>query len=316
MPVSCSLSFIQYDIFSPSVNSRLIFATSAMHAYAHQWACQLLFNPRLQIGFGLSDGEGVERLWSRLRKLIGVTRCSGVCLSTAFRIIIQIRNSQRTRRIWLLDRQASFIGHDLRDSLGEWIRHRLIRGVQAKSDEARDILGHCGIPLADLRAQWELQKASQLSMRARAYLRAFPRCAHSDVFLDAPARLKKEIDTVLTLQAHLDEVNRAISDAETMIAKMDEPSHSLQALQSLERTHERLGTKVEALFASLNIQGLFSELNGIDLDFVRTLLMARDLKINIRKRAIGSFFEWDKLDQAVGGRGAALGEFHHSERSL
>ena len=45
---------------------RMTFATSAMHAYAHQWACQLEFNPRLKAGFGLTDGEGVERLWSRL----------------------------------------------------------------------------------------------------------------------------------------------------------------------------------------------------------------------------------------------------------
>lgn len=35
--------------------------------------------------------------------------------------------------------------------------------------------------------------------------------------------------------------------------------------------------------------------------------MARDLKISIRKRAVGSFFEWDRLDQAVGGREQNLG---------
>jgi hypothetical protein len=50
-----------------------------MHAYAHEWACQLIFNPRLCEGLGLTDGEGVERLWSRLRKLIGIQRSSGVC---------------------------------------------------------------------------------------------------------------------------------------------------------------------------------------------------------------------------------------------
>lgn len=49
-----------------------------MHSYGHQWSCQLVYNPRLQCGTGLTDGEGVERLWSRLRKLIGVTRTSGV----------------------------------------------------------------------------------------------------------------------------------------------------------------------------------------------------------------------------------------------
>lgn len=39
--------------------------------------------------------------------------------------------------------------------------------------------------------------------------------------------------------------------------------------------------------------------------------MARDLKISIRKRAVGSFFEWDRLDQAVGGREQNLGTKLH-----
>lgn len=51
-----------------------------MHAYVHQWACQLIYNPRIRTGLGLTDGEGVERLWSRLRKLIGITRTSAVPL--------------------------------------------------------------------------------------------------------------------------------------------------------------------------------------------------------------------------------------------
>ena len=46
-----------------------------MHAYGHEWACQLVYNPRLSVGLGLSDGEGTEWLWSRLIKLIGI-KCS------------------------------------------------------------------------------------------------------------------------------------------------------------------------------------------------------------------------------------------------
>jgi hypothetical protein len=72
------MMFSQYDILPSSIVSRLGFTTSAMHAYAHQWSCQLVYNPRLHQGLGLTDGEGVERLWSRMRKLIGVTRKSGV----------------------------------------------------------------------------------------------------------------------------------------------------------------------------------------------------------------------------------------------
>ena len=57
---------------------RLVLATSVMHAYGHQWACQLIYNPRLRTGLGLTEGEGTERIWSKFRKLIGVTRSSGV----------------------------------------------------------------------------------------------------------------------------------------------------------------------------------------------------------------------------------------------
>jgi hypothetical protein len=56
------------------MTDRIVFAISAMHAYAHQWICQIVYNPRMQQFFGLTDGEGVERLWSRLRDLIGILR--------------------------------------------------------------------------------------------------------------------------------------------------------------------------------------------------------------------------------------------------
>lgn len=66
----------QYEILPRTITDRLLFATSAMHAYGHRWACQIVYNPRIRVGLGLTDGEGVERLWSRLRKLIGITRSS------------------------------------------------------------------------------------------------------------------------------------------------------------------------------------------------------------------------------------------------
>lgn len=67
-----------YDILSPNITSCIRFATTAMHAYGHEWACQLIYNPRLIEGLGLSDGEGTERLWSCFIKLIGIQRASSV----------------------------------------------------------------------------------------------------------------------------------------------------------------------------------------------------------------------------------------------
>jgi hypothetical protein len=58
--------------------SRITFAISVFHAYGHQWPCQLVYHPQKCLGFGLSDGEGCERLWSALKKLIPLLRVSGV----------------------------------------------------------------------------------------------------------------------------------------------------------------------------------------------------------------------------------------------
>ena len=56
----------KYGILPGSIASRIQFVTTAMHVYGHQWACQLAYNPRLCKGLGLTDGEGVERTWSKL----------------------------------------------------------------------------------------------------------------------------------------------------------------------------------------------------------------------------------------------------------
>jgi len=58
---------------------RIIFAISVFHAFGHQWPCQIVYHPRKCRGFGLTDGEGCERFWSAIRKLIPTLRISGVC---------------------------------------------------------------------------------------------------------------------------------------------------------------------------------------------------------------------------------------------
>ncbi|KIM57310.1 hypothetical protein SCLCIDRAFT_28917 [Scleroderma citrinum Foug A] len=96
--LSRSLSW--FNILDQSIMARLRFATTAMHAYGHEWACQLVYNPCLASGLGLSDGEGTERLWSRFIKIIGIEW------------VLSCR-----RRIWLLDHHAAVIGHEMRCDL-------------------------------------------------------------------------------------------------------------------------------------------------------------------------------------------------------
>ena len=67
----------------------------------------------------------------------------------------------------MIDRQASAINHEMRADLGEWIKHRLRRGVQEQGDTARRQIAESGYTTKDLQKQWALQRASQLSIRAR-----------------------------------------------------------------------------------------------------------------------------------------------------
>ncbi|KAF9514365.1 hypothetical protein BS47DRAFT_1295128, partial [Hydnum rufescens UP504] len=48
----------------------IVFGISVFHAYGHQWVCQLWYHPQKSDGWGLTDGEGCEHLWSDLWHLI------------------------------------------------------------------------------------------------------------------------------------------------------------------------------------------------------------------------------------------------------
>ncbi|CAK8689898.1 unnamed protein product [Clavelina lepadiformis] len=53
---------------------RVDFAVPVFHGYGHKLSCQLQFSPRQLEGFGLTDGEAMERLWSYLRKFNCITK--------------------------------------------------------------------------------------------------------------------------------------------------------------------------------------------------------------------------------------------------
>ncbi|XP_019643793.1 PREDICTED: uncharacterized protein LOC109484877 [Branchiostoma belcheri] len=54
--------------------AQLELAVPAFHIHGHKTRCQILYSPRRMEGFGLTDGEGMERLWSYLRPFFRVTK--------------------------------------------------------------------------------------------------------------------------------------------------------------------------------------------------------------------------------------------------
>ena len=128
------------------------------------------------------------------------------------------------------------------------------------------------------------------------------------VFTDAPACLKKELNMVLTLQVNIDTIKRTLQNTRKTTTQGDAPQASMAAISTMEQTQWQLQGESERLYASLNVHESYPELQGMSLDFVRMLLLTHDLKRNIHKHAIASFFEWDKLDSAMGGRSNPLGK--------
>jgi hypothetical protein len=64
--------------FFPEFANRITWGVSTFHAFAHEAPCQVLYHPQKRASFGHTDGEGCERVWASLQKLIAPLRVSGV----------------------------------------------------------------------------------------------------------------------------------------------------------------------------------------------------------------------------------------------
>ncbi|KAJ7625173.1 hypothetical protein B0H17DRAFT_1218864 [Mycena rosella] len=145
-------------------------------------------------------------------------------------------------RIWMIDQYTAFVNEEGRDNLGSWIHRQEHKNLVKKRTVANKVLRDCGVPVAELRRNWEEQKAAQTSIRSYA-----------------PMRLKRELDKVLALQTQIDTVEQSIDNVKQSItgpatsaasATFAASAASAALLRSLEKTHETLGSQVQQLYAS------------------------------------------------------------------
>ena len=123
--------------------------------------------------------------------------------------------------------------------------------------------------------------SSQFRLVCNINLATIRKDSHS-VVPDAPVRFKKELNSVLALQADLDTSECALQATHATIEKDSGVSQTaLPLLESMEHSHDCLLDKIEALYAFLNIHEKFPELEGLKFEFVQILLIACGLKINI-----------------------------------
>ena len=108
----------------------------------------------------------------------------------------------------------------------------------------------------------------------------------------------------MSLQNHAEDTLNRISTLASSVSKQGPSAIQLEGLNELQGKYKGIMDDMDGLFKSLRIKDQAQDIEG---DLLYHLIYARDLKINIRQKAIGMFFEWDKLDQASGGVNPALG---------
>lgn len=95
-------------------------AVPIFHCYGHNASCQLQYSPRRVDGIGLTDGEGLERLWSYLRDFARITKEMG-----------------SAKRIDALTDALIYYGERIVQRSGKWLEGKLKRAKTTLEDIER-----------------------------------------------------------------------------------------------------------------------------------------------------------------------------------
>ena len=213
-----------------------------MHTYGHKWACQLVYNLCIIEGLGLTDGEGTERLWSCFIKLISIEQSSSIGHWVFHNRSLTPLNFT-TAMSSMADWQASW---GCWHSNGIWLRsmaevlleERCPQARQSCSEDPRYLCSLYFRPLISM--VWTMHRPVVHLHTWDIIAIGQSNSCPNVTFTDVPVRLKKELDTVLVLQAELDASDWALQTTYKAIFRDHQTSLALDALDSMERTHVQL----------------------------------------------------------------------------
>ncbi|EIW84546.1 hypothetical protein CONPUDRAFT_51057, partial [Coniophora puteana RWD-64-598 SS2] len=252
--------------FIPDLLPRISFAISVFHAYGHQWACQIIYHPRKRQGFGFSDGEGCERLWSALKMLISSLRVSGF-----------------HQRLFVLDLQVDYLDIRLLEGYGLWLQRRW-KSTQQRRVEASNGLKRLSFTDAELRAQWGAQVAAQT--------RPLPR--------QSSRRTGEDLMRILELEKSYEKARDDLSSLEDRLAS--QPGERLiDSAYDLEQAQTRFKRLEQALQKQKQAMGFQSRQKLSELrrnQYIYARLKALALKTRIRDKLRHRKFELSKLERA------------------
>ncbi|KAF8078230.1 hypothetical protein FPV67DRAFT_1403470 [Lyophyllum atratum] len=247
---------------------RIIFGISVFHAFGHQWPCQIIYHPRKREGFGLTDGEGCERVWHSISKLIAYLRVCGY-----------------HQRLYTLDRQVNHMQTESLERFGMWLLRRSHHVIR-KREVAEATLLECGHSDEFLRAQWAAQ--------VRAQTKPLPR--------QSKTKGQQAVEEAIRLRKARDVLKDRVREFELVILDADSaPDAFADAEMGLSRARELLSdanARIRTKEAALGVRARQELQTLVNSPFVSVRMNARALKVRLRDRLRFRKFELDRLERS------------------
>ncbi|KAJ3968127.1 hypothetical protein EV361DRAFT_806133 [Lentinula raphanica] len=247
---------------------RITFAISVFHAFGHGWPCQCIYHPRKCVGFGLSDGEGCERFWHSISKLIAYLRVCGHHL-----------------RIYTLDSQIQHADGESLQGLASWIVRKW-KNAEAKRFEAEKDIRYSMKDDEFLRAQWAAQVETQTKPLPKQ-----SRLAGKKMVEEA-LRLRTVRDTLADRVRRLENTVTDLSAEPYEIAEAEE--ELLDVKERLEKTSMTLKNKERVL----GVEGRSQYRHLASSPFITARMNARSCKMRLRAKLTARKFERDRLERS------------------
>jgi hypothetical protein len=147
---------------------------------------------------------------------------------------------------------------------------------------------------------------------------------------DTPRELQRGLDTIARLEEQLSAIGIAVDDAvrdfrdrlrrsrENVDPDGRRRRHAANELHKdglaaqgildrLASARLALQEHLHSLYGVLDLPPELEELGDIDRHFLHVLIQCRETKVAIREKAVGTLFEMERMEQAVGGHNNALG---------
>ncbi|KAF5374692.1 hypothetical protein D9615_008922 [Tricholomella constricta] len=247
---------------------RLTFAISVFHAFGHQWACQIIYHPRKCKGFGLSDGEGCERFWHSISKLISYLRVCGY-----------------HQRIYTLDRQVQQADREGLVKLVTWLLRRT-RHCQEKRRTAEEVLHACGKSEELLRNEWNSQVEAQT--------KPLPRRSKNQG--------KNAVDEAIRQRKARDILKQRVTDSENIILDPDvdfvDIGRAEMQIADLRTQLEHAEAAIRSKERALGVDERAELRRLAGNPFIAARMNARALKMRLREKLGARKFEMDRVERS------------------